>query len=128
MCGPTLASAAPPVDANNGFFLTGKKPICQQTLSALPPADLKRPLERDQDSGAQIHRGTWRAEMPSYHVDVRAPLLSSGEADDLFRFSLPSCFHGLLDRKENMEVRMCTGRKVSYICFIQAENDCHGWK
>lgn len=82
------------------LFLTGKKPICQQTLSANPPADLEHPLERDQDSGAQIHRGTWRAKMPSYHVDVRAPLLSSGEADDLFRFSLPSCFHGLWDRKE----------------------------
>lgn len=40
------------------------------------------------------------SKMASYHVDLRDPLLSSGEADDLFGFSLLSCFHGLLDRKE----------------------------
>lgn len=72
--------------------LAGKKPICQQTLTAAPPAELKQHL----GSGAHIHRGNMHR---PYHVDLRAPLLSSGEADDFFRFPRPSCFHGLLDRK-----------------------------
>lgn len=43
----------------------------------------------------------------SYHVYSLVPLLCSGEADDFSRFSLLSCFHGLLDRntREEAEVR-----------------------
>ena len=42
-----------------------------------------------------------------YHVYLLVPLLCSGEADDFSRFSLLSCFHGLLDRStmEEAEVR-----------------------
>lgn len=33
-----------------------------------------------------------------YHVYLLVPRLRSGEADDFSRFSLLSCFHGLLER------------------------------
>lgn len=62
LCGPALTSSVPPVDGNNGCapMLSAsywKKNICQQTLSAVPLADLMRLLEQNLDSGAPIHRG-----------------------------------------------------------------------
>lgn len=68
--------------------------------------------------------------MLPYHVDLLVPPLYSGEADDLFRVPPPSCFHGLLDRKEkhggqdcNKEIkstarRQSRERKATHLSYV----------
>lgn len=131
-----LTSTVPPVDDNNGSALCCQhliERVCWQTLSAvlpdltwvcwlfagnhsgLPPhiIDAKKKLWakmfhidiRTEDNG-YVKCQSFVVIILQYHVYLLVPRLCSGEADDFSWFSLLSCFHGLLDRKEEAEVRI----------------------